>query len=636
MKKTLAMMLAAVMLFALCACGKTEPETPTPAPEAPIETAAPAETGEEDPVSTQIIDLFNDICMLKTNPEYGKYWYCITDLDHNGRLEVTGAVTEGSGGFTSALMYEVGEDLKTLQQVDLGLAEGEFLPEIIKSQVETYHVEEDDSWHYIFFDSTAVGAEENFQTMYSLCLKNAVLERTVLGYMNIVMDKEQHTSYVFTDASGKELANSEEYVALASRHFGIKPVTTGMDWFALSDIFSTERLAKSYSVFTGKEAPDVDPVVTPIPAYKPTPTPTPTPSASPPPTPTPTPKPTPTPAPAPVVTKNPTNETLYVGGSCQFVAKADNASGMSWKLVAPSGEVYNAVSSPFAGQLVVSGANSNCLTLSSVPLGLNGYAVYAEFYGTSTVQSARANVYVNQVEMATVSASANSGYVFTNLWNTVNLYSSNGARIHYECFRSGDSGPYESGEIDNGGGISIVGIEGTYVGVEVYANVVGSDKVAYYTFGVERTPAPPVEYTEYGIVTGTNDYEVYMETNSGVYSLEKSGCMFGGTGFPVYGDSATLTFRNGQLLIAVINCSGSNPDEPAPAPTEYTEYGSVTGDNFTEVFITTDSGTHYIEKAACMMGGTGYPAIGDSAEVIFRNGEVLIAVINCSGAEIVE
>lgn len=224
MKKTLAMVLAAAMLFALCACGKTEPEAPTPAPEAPAPTAAPVEAkAEENPISAQIIDLFNDICMLKTNPEFGKYWYCITDLDHNDRLEVTGAVTEGSGGFTSALMYEIGEDLKTLQQVDLGLAEGEFLPEIIKSQVETYHVEADDSWHYIFFDSTAVGAGEHFQTMYSLCLRNAVLEKTVLGYMDIVFDEEQHTSYVFTDASGKELASYEEYVALASRLSALRP-----------------------------------------------------------------------------------------------------------------------------------------------------------------------------------------------------------------------------------------------------------------------------------------------------------------------------------------------------------------------------------------------------------------------------
>lgn len=108
----------------------------------------------------------------------------------------------------------------------------------------------------------------------------------------------------------------------------------------------------------------------------------------------------------------------------------------------------------------------------------------------------------------------------------------------------------------SGEGVSVVGIEGTYVGIEIYANVVGSDKVAYYTFGVERTPAPS-EYTEYGTVTGDNNTDVYMETNSGVYNLEKSGCMFGGTGYPAVGDSAEVTFRNGEVLIAVINCSGA-------------------------------------------------------------------------------
>lgn len=539
MKKTLAMLLALAMIFALCACGDkpaaAEPETaPTAAPAAPVE--------EADPLNSQIVSLFNSICMLKTNPEYEKYYYCVTDLDHNGRLEVTGAITQGSDSKTSALMYEIGEDLITLEPVDMRIAAGEYLPEIITGQVETFHVAADDSWNYIFYDTANIEAKGHYQTVYSVCLRNKVLERTPIGYLDIEMDGE-NTVGIFTDASGAQLAGTDEYIALGSKHFGIASTTTALDWFTLSEIYSTERLAKSYSVFTGKEMPTVDPVITAIPVFSPKPSPTPAPS--------------PSPMPDPVVTKDPTSETLYEGGTCQFVARADNYTSIRWKLVSPNGDIYDATKSPYAGQVSVSGSNSTCLTLSGVPLGMDGYKAYAEFIGTKTVQSGRATVHVNKKAIPTVSASVGSGYVFSkNLVNSVALYSSDGGKIHYECTRTGDSGPYDSGTVSNGGSISILGVEGQYVEVEVYANVVGSDKVAYFVYGIERTPAPPKEYTESGYIVGDNYAEVFIQTNSGTYYFPKDGCMFGGTGVPAVGDYVELTFRNGQPLIAVVNCTG--------------------------------------------------------------------------------
>lgn len=604
MKKTLAMILALAMIFALCACGEApaavQPQTPTAAP-------------EEDPISTQIIALFNGICMLKTNPEYEKYYYCITDLDHNGRLEVTGAITQGTDSKTTALMYEMGEDFKTLELVDMRLAAGEHLPEIIKNQVETYHVDADDSWNYIFYDTSSVGAGGHYQTVYSVCLRNRVLERTALGYQDIVMEGE-NTKYVFTDAAGAQLSGPDDYTALGPKHFGKASMLTGLDWFTLDEIYSTERLAKSYAVFAGTEAPSVDPVVTPLPVI------TPNPSAAP------TASPSPTPAKDPVLTKNPTSETLYEGGSCQFVAKADNASGMKWKLVAPNGTVYDATSSPFAGQVVVSGANTTCLTLSSVPLGMNGYSAYAEFYGTKTIQSGRATMTVNKREIPTVSASVGSGYVFSNVWNTVALYSSDGGKIHYECTKSGDTGPYESRTINSGESINITGVEGQYVEVEVYANVVGSDKVAYFRYGVERSPR---EYTEEGYVTGDNYAEVFIQTSSGVQYIPKTSCTFNGTGVYQVGDYAVVTFRNGEHVWATIYCTW---EEPQPQR-DYTEEGYVTGDNYAEVFIQTSSGVHYIPKSACTFSGTGFCSVGDYAVITFRNGEPIYAAIVCRNDE---
>ena len=480
MKRVLSILLTVTMLFALCACGNTVTE-PAPTPEV---TEAPAQPqNEQSDLEKQIILLFNSVCMLKTNPEYGKYWYCVTDLDQNGRLEITGAVTEGSGSFTTAMMYEVGEDLATLQTVDLGLAEGEFLPEIIMNKVDTY-CSPVGTWNYLFSDTTSVDSGNHFQAIVALTLENGKLISTPLCYLDVKTENGVTQNY-FHDSFGNELSGLEEFRVFPELFFAdCTKTVTYFDWFSLTEIYSTERLAKSYGVFEGTETPAVDPMVEPVPIYTQQPTVTAAPTAKP------TPSPAPTAVPAPQVTKNPTAETVYVGGSCQFIAKADYSTGMRWKLMDPSGYIYDVASTPFAGQLVASGVTANCITLSNIPLGMDGYKIFAEFYGTTTVQSKSCGITVKQAPSATVSASATSGAVFGDLWNTIYLYSSDGSDIEYECFRGGDSGPYESGIVQSGSPISLVGVEGQSVPVEVYACAVGSSKNAYFIYTVDREPTP--------------------------------------------------------------------------------------------------------------------------------------------------
>ena len=549
MKKILSALIVAAMIFSLCACG-AQPSaapaapaaevTPTPAPEASAQPEAEPDpaAAQEDPIETQVILIFNSICMLKTNPEYEKYWYVVTDLDHNGLLEVTGAVTDAESS-TTGLMYEVSADYRTLEPVDMGQS----LPEIINGDAE-YHTAADGTVSYLFSDSSRLTENSHFQTLTAVSLKNKVITCTPVGYVDIKAMGDAR-NYVFTSADGEDM-DYEAFLKIGEKFFGTPSQAAKLDWFGLNEIYSTERIAKSYAVFAGIDTPDVDPVITPMPVFTPAPMPEITPE--------PTPEPTPTPA--PVVTKHPTSETLFEGGYCQFVARADNSTGMIWKLIAPNGTVYNANATPFK-QLGVDGMYSTCLTLSNIPLEMSGYQAYAEFLGTQTVSSKAATITVNKIEKATVSASAATGTTFYDVWNTVYLYSSNGGNIRYEIIRQGDSGPYEAATVPNGGAINIVGVEGGITSVEVYANVEGSDKTVYLRYTISHTPVQPT-YDEYGTVVGDNFAEVFIETPSGVHYIPKDACMFGGTGYPAVGDPATITWRSGEILIAVINCSGAN------------------------------------------------------------------------------
>ena len=93
----------------------------------------------------------------------------------------------------------------------------------------------------------------------------------------------------------------------------------------------------------------------------------------------------PTAAPAagstPHITKHPTGETVEPGGSAQFVARADDATKITWRLVSKDTTVtYNAADGPdyFRG-LSVDGLGTERLTLENIPSALDGWCVEAKF-----------------------------------------------------------------------------------------------------------------------------------------------------------------------------------------------------------------------------------------------------------------
>ena len=128
--------------------------------------------------------------------------------------------------------------------------------------------------------------------------------------------------------------------------------------------------------------PTATPVIPATPQPTATPVPTPEPTATPEPTEPPaTPSPTPAPSNPPVVTKSPTDERLSEGGTCLFVARADDANSLAWHFVSPDGKTdvaYDAIGSYFPS-LGVSGSRETTLRLSNVPAGMNGWRVYCRF-----------------------------------------------------------------------------------------------------------------------------------------------------------------------------------------------------------------------------------------------------------------
>ena len=99
----------------------------------------------------------------------------------------------------------------------------------------------------------------------------------------------------------------------------------------------------------------------------------------------------------PRVTKSPTGENVAAGGSCWFVAKADNATRSEWYFVAPddNNEIkYSDIGSTFPNLKVIDG-NTDTLQLKNIPAEMNSWQVYCHFsnaLGSSDTNRARISI----------------------------------------------------------------------------------------------------------------------------------------------------------------------------------------------------------------------------------------------------
>ena len=106
---------------------------------------------------------------------------------------------------------------------------------------------------------------------------------------------------------------------------------------------------------------------------------------------------TPAPANYPRVTKDPTGETVDVGGKCQFVTRYENAKNAEWHFVSPDGSRnldYVQAQKEFP-TLKIKGGNTKDMTLESIPETLNGWKVYCRFsndYGAVNSGSAQISI----------------------------------------------------------------------------------------------------------------------------------------------------------------------------------------------------------------------------------------------------
>ena len=305
-KNTFSFLLVLIMLFSVVIVGPAA---------ASAEEADPAEilsasVEEVSDVDAQLALIFAKIGILKQPSTVLPWYYAVTDLDHNGRLEFIAASQHPNDRSTNLRLWEVNADRTAIRECSVLKDPDESFPDILTDIADTYHDPDTDTWFYLFYDNIVLSSNDVYTSKSAYHLKNGSISYESFAVEHTVV-QNGYRSVSHTDANGISISPDQYNAAGVNAFYGADRSSTNFDWFTAEETENLSRLADSFAVFMGEKEPtEVFPVPQPE-ALKPSPaTPAPAQTAVPvtPAQPTPTPQPT-----YLSITKNPTNENRTEG-----------------------------------------------------------------------------------------------------------------------------------------------------------------------------------------------------------------------------------------------------------------------------------------------------------------------------------
>ena len=379
MKKIIALALALVMLLSLS-------------------ISAWADNVDTDDLVKQLTLIKNSFNTLKQSDNPTVWYYAVTDLDHNGRVELLAATTTDDGENDARLKaWEVSEDRNTLASLKLAfdldkdgtMTENDEFFNLMTDSADTYYDEANRATYYVFTnfadlcedltgeEAAAAGGTHSDMAITFTCgisKYNDTINAGTLG-MKVVETIDKGTPQVTCVDKNKNPLTDDQLLNIGYTTFsGLQRSNTSFDWFKASEAADLSRFVNSYAVFLNYvDAPEETPAQAPVVT-----------------------------GPAVYVTKNPSNENHTVGGTAIFIAYAANASSVSWSFVDPYGNVKTPAEFVSACGGSYSGENGTTLSVYNVNSSMNGWGAFATFYGNN--QSARTTTAYIYVSSAVQSA----------------------------------------------------------------------------------------------------------------------------------------------------------------------------------------------------------------------------------------
>lgn len=226
---------------------------------------ADSESVTSEHYTEQLEIIMKNESLWSTKDDTEQHWYTVTDLDHNGCLELLSAVNYSSGGLTHIEIYEVSTLTQSMKPLGLwspnfsiigkrndllsGVIDSHY-PDIAPYDTNTtmlpvFHNDESGEWLYCYWNINSVGNDEIEKIVESisvydgtLCIKPIVQKYKV--------NPEGTVSYY--DEMGKTISESE-YLNWEELFSDYEKYDCELLWFSLYDGLTLEMLEDSFSTF---------------------------------------------------------------------------------------------------------------------------------------------------------------------------------------------------------------------------------------------------------------------------------------------------------------------------------------------------------------------------------------------------
>ena len=171
-------------------------------------------------IETQIALIASEKNLWQQEIDFGTWGYAVTDLDHNGRLEVISCSVQGTGFYSYIKAYEVNESGTGLTDLmgDLGMRT-DSSPDILVNEVPVYYDKDADRYYYIFDDYIRNGMAEYYENKRAVSILDGKWTEKLLASKSAVYTDEDHYTVSCQDQSGSPISE-EQYNSIEQTIYG--------------------------------------------------------------------------------------------------------------------------------------------------------------------------------------------------------------------------------------------------------------------------------------------------------------------------------------------------------------------------------------------------------------------------------
>lgn len=187
---------------------------------------------DEPKVNEEVKGIVGNMSTWSASAKQGTsiYLYAVTDLDQNGKYEMISAENFGTGNFTESRIFELGEDKKTLREIE-HVFEGESQVDLMQDTADVYKEPETGRLYYIFSDNIRNGYKENYNTKVAISLyDDKFTEERLITEAVVYEEGSLEPTTTYYNSKGEEVTKEDYDNAVANRFAGYEKLSATFCW----------------------------------------------------------------------------------------------------------------------------------------------------------------------------------------------------------------------------------------------------------------------------------------------------------------------------------------------------------------------------------------------------------------------